>query len=146
MSVARSEFRIDGKKLRDAIYEKNLNYVIVGEKFGFSDCWMANYVRRNTIPSYAVTLLETIGIPFDRYKVEDVSEAEEKANKKAPCHYCGGDGDLITVSNIVDGKFNISAVICASRKTISFGGFWGSEEIASDTFFVNYCPCCGRKL
>jgi hypothetical protein len=138
---------IDGKKLKNLIYGRGESYTSIGAKFGFTDNWMSNYVNRNEILPYAVTLLETIGINYDEYRiVEDVSEAEteQKANEKAPCHYCSGD--MVPVANVVDGKFNVSAVICARRKTIMFGCGIGNEEIASDTFFVNYCPCCGRKL
>lgn len=141
---------IDGKKLKNLIYGRGESYTSIGAKFGFTDNWMSNYVNRNEILPYAVTLLETIGINYDEYRTveEDTPEEDQHTVQRSttPCYYCTPEHGDVSIMNVCNEKFTFITAINATRKTIKSCADYGVEHIADDVSFINYCPFCGRKL
>ena len=64
--------KVDGEKLREAIFERNLDFKDVHEKLGVAPGYIQRVIRRNTISAKKMVQLEKIvGIKREEYVLED---------------------------------------------------------------------------
>ena len=124
---------IDGNKLRDILYTKGLTLASASKQLGFSNKFLSETIRRNSISTVGISGLKyVLGIDFDDYKptVTDKSEGMSKSDAMLSCEYiratikrvCGSQA--ILAKDIGRSESYISAWLCGDTilKTTDIAG------------------------